>query len=89
MSTTATILAGTAVLISGGTAMAILTLMDRKPFHYDSSEDLAGLRNRVDLLGENQALIWRYVEAVDDRCDLAGLPVLRPSVPGDKATADW
>lgn len=83
-----TIMAGAALLVSGGTAMAILALLDKTPFHYASRKDLEELRDKVDLVGMNQVRTWRYVEAVDDRIDLAGLPVLRASVPEDKATAD-
>jgi len=83
------ILSGSAIFISGATFLATLALLGRKQFQYATKKDLAELRGRMDVLGGNQVRLWRYTEAVDDRCDSAGLPMLRPSVPRKQAPADW
>lgn len=85
---TAVLVSGISIFISGTSFLLILALLGRKTFQYASKKDTEDLANKLTVLGLNQSRLWRAMEAVDDRCDAAGLPVLRPCVPGDKAPAD-
>lgn len=84
----AILISGISIFISGATSLTVVALLGSKRFQYASKKDIEDLGNRLAILGTNQSKLWRAVEAVDDRCDAAGLPVLRPSVPGNQAPAD-
>lgn len=88
MQSTAVLVSGVSIFISGTTFLLVLALLGKKNLQYASKKDLDDVLDRLEKVGRNQVKLWRYVEAVDDRCDSAGLPVLRPSVPRKQASAD-
>lgn len=75
--TLAVVLAGISLAISGATFLLVLALLGRKTFQYATKEDLQEVLDRLEIAGKGRVYIWRYLEAIDDRLDLAGLPVLR------------
>lgn len=72
-----------AVLISGATFFLCLALLGGPERQYATQEDLDEMLKRQRLLGDNQAKLFRYLEAVDDRTDGTGHRVLGVWVPGD------
>lgn len=82
--TLAIIMAGIAIFISSVTLFAVLALLGRKQPDYpegaDEDDTLAKVIN-------NQKVLWKALEDMDDRLDDAGLSVLRPWVPDDQAEA--
>lgn len=83
----AIILAGMAMFVSGTTFLLILTLLGSRRFQYASKADLEELSDRMRILGTNQAKLFKYLEAVDDRTGGTGHRVLGVWMPGDDAKA--
>jgi hypothetical protein len=81
--TLAIILSGIAVFIAGATFFLNLALLGGVSDRYATREDLEEVLDRMRILGDNQAKLFRYLEAVDDRTDGTGHRVLGVWVPGD------
>jgi hypothetical protein len=69
------------------TFFLVLVLLGRKEFQYATKTDLEEVLARMLVVAKNQSRLWRAMEALDDRCDAAGLPVLRPAVPVNPSQA--
>lgn len=78
--TLAVIMAGLALFISGVTCMCLLFVLGRRDFHYASKGELDSRDVRLDDLGRQQSLLWRYVEAIDEQTGGLGHQVLGRAV---------
>lgn len=83
--TLAIVMAGIALFISGATFILVLALLGTGRHEYATQEDLEQVYERLRIQGNNQAKLFRYLEAVDDKTDGTGHQVLGVWVPGEHA----
>lgn len=83
----AVFMGGLGFFVSGMTFLLVLILLGRKDFQYATKQDLEEVLARMLVVAKNQSRLWRAMEALDDRCDAAGLPVLRKAVPSQPTQA--